>query len=203
MSAQNLLLVVAVAVLLIGGGWYYFDSKKEGPEREATQSGEGNADQESAASLKGAGSFRQLMGLGQNLTCNFSQVSDETKGAIAGTVYVAGDLIRTDFDMMQAGVTYESHMIQDGQTSYTWTVSPQGTFAFKSDISESDSSASPKVPDYGNTQSEQSLDLSQEVDYDCHSWNVDNALFVPPADVEFMDPQEMMKNMMQGYPIPQ
>ncbi len=201
MSAQNLLLIVAVAVLLIGGGWYYFDSKKEGPENKEATSGEENTDQESSAPLKGAGSFRQLMGLGQNLTCDFSYVAEDTNGAIAGTVYVAGDLIRTDFDMMQAGVTYESHMIQDGQMSYMWTMSPQGTFAFKNDVSESDSAQGNGTTN--NASENRSVDLSQEVDYDCRSWNVDNALFVPPADIEFMDPQAMMQGMMQGYPVAQ
>lgn len=199
MSAQNLLLIVAIAVLLIGGGWYYFDNKNNGSENEEMMDGEENGDQESAASLKGAGSFRQLMGLGQNLSCDFSFVSEDTNGAVAGTVYVAGDLVRADFDMMQAGVTYESHMIQDGQMSYMWTMSPQGTFAFKSDVSEASSDA----PSYAGANGNRGVDLSQEVDYDCRSWNVDNALFVPPADIEFTDPQAMMQDMMQGYPVAQ
>lgn len=200
MSAQNLLLIVAIVVLLIGGGWYYFDSKNEAPENEDMMSGEENEEAESAAPLKGAGSFRELMGLGQNLTCDFSYVADDTNGAVAGTVYVAGELVRADFDMMQGGVTYESHMIQDGEMAYTWTVSPQGTFAFRSDVSEATTSG---ASDSGSANGNRGVDLSQEVDYDCRTWNVDNALFVPPADVEFMNPEEMMKDMMQGVPVSQ
>lgn len=198
MSAQNLLLIVAVAVLLIGGGWFYFNRDDEPLGSEIGGNVEEDADELQSSGLRGAGSFRYLMGLGQNLTCDFSSVSEETGGAVAGTVYVAGELIRADFDMEQAGEAYESHMIQDGEMSYTWTISPQGTFAFKAPISEV-----PGAEASGSASGNRSVDLSQEVDYDCRPWNVDNALFIPPADVVFMSMEDMMQGMMQGYPVPQ
>ena len=56
--------------------------------------------------FSGSGSFNDLADLGRSLECTFQSVSQNTKGAVVGTVWVANGRLRADFQMQQAGHTY-------------------------------------------------------------------------------------------------
>ena len=199
MSTQNLLIMVVAGVVVVGGGWFLVSQEDDMSSDDKEAMNDQVAEMEE---MSGFGSLASLMGLGQNLTCDFNYSAPDAAGAVAGTVYVAGENIAADFEMEQAGEVYESHMIQDGNMAYTWTTSSQGTFAFKSEISEPD----PEVmAEYAGSASGSSrnMDLSQEVDYDCRAWNVDSSKFVPPSDINFMSQQEMMMEAMSGIDMSQ
>ncbi len=125
----------------------------------------------------GTGSFTDLVGLGKDLQCDFSYVSDTTNAAVAGVVKVSGSNIRSDFEMQQAGETYDSHLIQSGQYTYSWTESEVGTVAVRINMDEAPSNERPVVMD-------------SKVDYNCQAWTADISVFVPPSDLEFLEPQD-------------
>jgi len=191
---QNLLLTVLVGVVAVGGVWYVVEQKSEVSEEADLEKEE--TEQMSEEDLSGMGSFSSLMGLGRNLTCDFSYSASDAGGAVAGTVYIAGENIRGDFEMEQAGEVYKSHMIQDGEMAYTWTTSSQGTFAFKSEINKAETEASAQ---YSANAADRSMDLSQEVDYKCRTWNKDESKFVPPSNINFLSPEDMI----QGFDLSQ
>lgn len=199
------IVVLCVVVLLGVGGWFLLQTNEEAPAENSITTDEENTntkEQESVPkenndSLSGAGSFASLMGLGRNLTCDFTDVSEETNGAVAGTVYIAGEKLRGDFEMEQAGVVYESHMIHDDSTIYTWTESDQGMVAMKFSKPEDETTI-------GSDSSEsagESFSMDESVDYDCRPWSVDQSVFVPPSNIEFTDFDVFMQNAMQGLDV--
>ncbi len=193
---------IVVAVLIVFALWNGFGGQKaEAPnlEEAAQESGNGTVvDSSSNSSLKealsGSGSFLDLMGMNRDLSCEFSQVSPNSDGAVVGEVKISGDKIRTDFEIQQADGVLVSHMIEADGYVYTWSESSQGQFAMKMVADESDSSDDPESVDYGR-----SADLSNDVDYKCHPWGLDQSVFTPPSDIEFTDMEEIMGGMMQDF----
>ncbi len=129
-------------------------------------------------------SFAELVRLGKSYHCTFD-TTDDAGNATSGEVYVAqsGDKVNGDFELTQAdGVTHQANVIRDGEYNYIWsTMFDQG---FKSKIvSEDDSffSSSEKSGD------QVGFDEDADVDFDCSPWRVDNAMFVPPAEIKFAD----------------
>ena len=189
-STQNLLLTVLLGVLLVGGAWYYVEKKSEEPatDDEASVEKEVEEPNEPEPNLAGYNSFGYLMALNRDLACDFSYTAPDTDGAVAGTVYISDENIRADFEMEQAGEIYRSHLIQNNEEVYTWTESSLGTFAFVSPIAEEGTTGS------DTSQPDRSLDMSQTVDYDCQPWSWDGSLFVPPGDIDFLSPEEVLDN---------
>lgn len=166
--------VVVVAALLGLVAFTQLGKSSESPQ-EATVSKES----ETAQSAKG--SLKSLLGAGKNVNCTFSYPD----AGSTGTVYVSGQRMRGDFNMMVEGKTMESHMIQDETYVYSWTGSQGAKFKIEETLK-----ASP-VP--GGQQ--QNVDLDKEVDYKCSPWAANNSMFSVPTDVTFTDMSEMMKQV--------
>lgn len=196
----NIIIGILVVVIIGAGVWLTFGSQEaEAPKDTATQErNTSNVESDTSADVdenfSGTGSFAELMQMGQSLTCDFSYEAPDTDGAVAGTMQVSGERMRGDFEMMQAGQTYHSHMIHDGEYLYTWSDTPQGTFAMRMPATETE-----VTPEEVPEQAPRPVDLDSEVSYDCRPWSVDSSVFVPPSDVEFMDQQQMMQGMMQMH----
>lgn len=204
---SKVIIGVVVAVVIVLGLWLMF-----GPERAAAPTPAGtDADQTTAAvesksnsnvgeSFTGMGSFLELMGMGRNLVCDFNYVADDTDGTVAGTVKISRDRMRGDYEMVQAGEVYTSHMIQDAGYMYTWSETPDGTFGMKMLIPDD-----PETGLYEESPTElgRSVSLDNEVEYSCRPWGVANEDFIPPTDVEFMDMEKMMEGFMpEGMSLP-
>ena len=144
--------------------------------------------------FSGVGSFLDLMKLGRDISCEFSYVSPDSNGAVAGTVQFSGGMMRGDFEMQQAGEVYTSHMIQDNDYMYTWSESPQGTFAVKMPVEEEGAETTAQSGEY-----ERPVDLNNDVDYECRPWGVNASVFTPPGDIQFRSMEDMMESMMQGF----
>lgn len=184
MSAQNLLITVFVIVLVVGGAWYFIEQNDD--YKAAPNNGQQVTKTKSdrAKDLSGFGSFSDLIEKDLDLACDFEMVSSDTKAAVAGTIYISEGKLRADFAMEQAGEVYESHFLHDDTHSYTWTTSSLGTFAFMSPLDGTSGA--------GDTATvNRNIDFSQEVDYECRVWTVDEAVFLPPADVEFLTTADM------------
>lgn len=86
--------------------------------------------------------------------------------------------MRGDFTAKEASTTVSGHMIVVNNESYTWTdLSKQG---IKMAINTSEAEASA-----GSENSNQSVDLNQNVSYHCSAWAEDASKFSLPTDITF------------------
>jgi len=207
----NTIIIILLVSVVAGGGYMIYTENASAPTGTPAQT-DGPGERSDAAPtsttevsddseiLAGTDSIASLLERGESLECEF-QYLPETGGAVAGTMYIDRGKMRGDFEMEQAGEVYSSHMIQTNETMYTWTESPQGTFAMRFDVSEEDASADTPEP----TASRQPVSLEEEVNYECRPWRVDPTFFVPPEDIDFQSMEEMMGEALQGggMPVPQ
>jgi hypothetical protein len=183
-----------VAVLIILAGFFLLTSKATAPENGIKADVQRKTVTEGAfaptnnQTETGSGSFRTLLSLGKNLSCTVSYTSTDSDnaGTYNGTVYVAGQKMRMEFTTSVEGIAMKSNVINDGTEGYMWGTGPQGSMAikFKADPSQTE------------TQKQNEFSLDQNVNYNCKNWSVDESLFVPPADIEFLDMSDMMKQVM-------
>ncbi len=180
MPKKNLLIAGAVAILLLIGAGYLIMSKTSKKSVSESTVGQGKAQDTGSASTKG--SIRSLLSAGKNVFCT---VTYPDNGG-SGTMYIADKKMRGDFSTKDAnGKPIESHMMQDGEFTYSW----MGTQGFKMKI-DTTVQASPTTTS-GTTQ--QGADLDKQVDMNCSSWSVDNSKFTVPEDVKFIDGSSFMK----------
>jgi hypothetical protein len=187
------LVVAGGAWLLLGGESAEAPSTSQEPSDRNTSTVTSSSNSSINESFSGTGSFMDLLGLGQSVTCDFTHEA-ETGSAVAGTVRVANGKMRSDFEMQQANTVYESHFIQDDTYFYTWSETPEGSFAMKAPVEDMEA-----APGANSGGAERPVDLDSDVEYDCQPWRADASVFVPPNDIEFVTPNEMMQNMMQDY----
>lgn len=188
---KKLLIIIAVIVLVGGGVAAYV----------LTRSGDANENGSSAVSSKnenGGGvvgeataSLRSLFGNSQSQVCTY------TSGEESGTVYVAGDKqLRMDFRS-----TNPEHgsggMIMTAEKNYIWDDATKEGFIT---LNIEDDAAT----EGQNEENESLLDdedggvnVDEEYDFKCENWRVDSGLFVPPADVTFVDMDAMMQEQLQ------
>ena len=188
--------IFAVAVLIAGGAYYFFTQSSLEPQIAAEGDEETEMQELDSSALTGQGTLRSLLGLGQNVKCEFVYIDDENDNTTSGTVYVAGERMRGDFDMMQDNEPYSMHMIRDAEYAYTWGDGPMGEMATKMKL-ETQTPTEANSTDPVDTDP---FESDERVDYECESWTVAASQFTPPSDVEFMDMSAQMEqmHMMQG-----
>ena len=153
--------------------------KKEAPITPSNQTGLQDTQSSSQSSLK------SLLQAGKAQTCTFT---DKQEGSdVSGKSYITNGKMRTDIESRTSGGIITTHMILDGNTSYTWGDGQKTGFKFTVNPDEVENSVT-KTPN-----SNQAVDINKVIDYKCSSWTVDNSLFVPPSDVAFSDFSSMMQ----------
>ncbi|MDP2632421.1 MAG: hypothetical protein Q8P25_01730 [Candidatus Curtissbacteria bacterium] len=174
LAAGGVVIVLIVVVAL-------FAILKKSPQSPQTPV----VSQEATTSTQAKGSIKSLLTAGKSVSCTINNSSDVSVSE--GKIYVSGNKMYGEFKVLGADAKeIQSYMIQDGENGYFWT----GTTGTKIKIDPT--AASPTA------QSDQSVDLNQDVDMDCSSWPVDNSKFVPPANVQFTDVSEVLKQTTQG-----
>lgn len=163
--------LIFAAILIVGGGAYVFtrDPSSSAPTKAADNT------EQSRAEKSGKGSMASLLQMG-NVKCD---VSSQVGGTSQGTVYIAGGKMRADFTSQTQAGTFETHMINDGTSLYTWTDGvPQGVKL-----------AAPDITAQTNASADQGgFDYSAQVDYTCGPWNEEPSMFTPPTSVSFFTP---------------
>lgn len=185
---------IIIGILVLGGAGFFIMQNDEGADLSGTNGSEAeeadpSQDEPSALSGSGSGSFAELIERGDDVQCEFTY-NDEASGAnVSGTMYVTdgGDRFRGDFTMEQNGQTFESHIIRDDTTAYTWGQTPYGTMGTTFQINEPE-----------DISEAEGLSSDQEVEYSCSGWSVNQQLFVPPSDVEFTDMTEQLDGLEQS-----
>lgn len=200
-------IVLGILAATAVGVWYFsgLDTAMQGTSEKQVSS----ADNQLQATanpelLKGKDSLLSLFKLGKSMECSFSFSAEGMKGE--GTSFFADGYVRVD--SLYSGDTVgseplASYMIQDTNSKlmYMWSSAmPQGmkmTIPDEADT-KADQPDIPKTP----AGTPLTMDMDTDVQYDCKPWNPDRSVFIPPADVEFMDMDSMMKMMPAGMKIP-
>lgn len=146
--------------------------------------------------LTGQDTFANLFKLGRTLECSFTFKDQGITSE--GTGFFDGKQMRVDSMYMGDGrATYMSSMISDGTTVYLWSKTEAGSFAMKMAVLPEGVTSNTAPAD----QSKGGLNPQSKVTYNCKSWKVDGSVFVPPADIKFMNMDDMM-NGMPGAGMP-
>lgn len=194
-------ITVVVILLLVAATGYYFFNNDQSKTSVAVKEQNSVADTplDTPTNERGMGSLMSLMGLGQNTLCTFSYVDESTGQTSSGEFYYDGgsNKFRVDSTTEADGTMFVTHMINDSESSYMWSEGSGETFAIRM---SADVNTDSSVQEYDTDGPNEPLSMDQEVDYDCNSWRVDNSVFVPPADVEFMDMAGMMQEALEGMP---
>lgn len=188
--------VIIIVLLLIGGGTYYLSQRS--PKQEEVMSENAMVEEkiEQSTGEKMTGTFMDLLRLGQNYNCTFSS-SDEEGNKTEGKIYVAagGDKLNGSFTLTQKDNTsYNSYIIRDGEYNYIWSsVMKQG---YKTKIEPEDETL---FGDSSTDNKESNVGLTDKdkVDFNCRPWIVNNSLFSPPTDIEFINLAEQMQEMKE------
>lgn len=212
MLSQKMSLIIGGTVLLAAGAFIW-----------QSQSGTGELpgfSNMNNTSISQNMSFSQLMQMGENYTCTFSDSSEE--GTVSGTAYIAAseNKFRTDYNVsdeefeadMTADMENESQMgmdfrngsmISDGEFVYIWNSETNEGYKMKFDPNDFDLESEFDITDESASDANQGFDHDQEMDYNCQPWRVDSSKFVPPAEITFVDfsaqfeQMESMINTMQ------
>lgn len=193
-------IVVGLLAAFLVGYWYFsnLDTSMQGSEDSMPVEEGETLTLSTDESIKGKNSIMSLFKLGKSMECTFSFSSDGMRGE--GTGFFADGNARVDSLYTGTGsAPTASYMISDAKNKvmYTWTLMDgvaQGVkMAIPDDVPENTSDA----PDTSTIAPSADAGVTPETDveYDCKPWNVDNSVFVPPTDVEFMDMTSMQAEM--------
>jgi hypothetical protein len=175
---KNLIFIV-IALIVAGGIGYKLMSKPSPVTQPAVVSSVSSKNH-----LKS--SLKQLMAMGKSASCELS--ADLDQGILSGKINISGQKMMGDFKMNDSdGKMIDSHMINDGESTYVWSsAAPQGTKIKNDAVASSKSSGE-----------QNNLDQDKEVDMDCSDWTPAPGSFNPPSDVDFIDMSSMMKGIIK------
>lgn len=161
LMSKYLLIIVGLAV--IGGGVYMVtkDNVTAPVEPEA-----------STVTLANTGTVGELMRMTGDLECQIA-ISGQSFSS-EGEVFISGESFRGDFRSVLEGQSLESSVIKKEGFIYSWAnVIPQG---YKFAVVEA------------GLEETSNFDTTTPVNYECAPWaEVDASKFVLPADIEFLD----------------
>lgn len=145
-----------------------------------------------------SGSVADLLARNKSAKCDL--VAQQGENIISGTTYVSGTKARSDYQMKGANnQNMNSHMINDGTWMYTWSDDASGqAMKIKLDTLNSDqfnsSGAQNQAQDSGLEE------YQSDMNYQCYNWATDASLFVPPADLNFIDFSQIMEDAFRSLP---
>lgn len=180
MSKINLnkaIVIVIIAALAIGGAVYWATNSKEAKIKKFNENYSGQEAQEMMVNY-----WRAIADQGKNLKCSVTQEN------ITGTVYISSSgNLRGDFVVIEGGGSSNSSIIVKGEDFYSWNYLVGSKRSLEKN-KEAEALARNAVK--GLTGADFTLS-------ECEAWVLDDLKFVPPANVEFWDWQEELKNISQ------
>lgn len=175
MNKNALIALSVIFLLLLGGGVYALFGKAKSPSISPTTDVQQNESSSQEGITSGQKSLKDLLLAKVPQKCTYTDLLENVD--IEGNVYVSSGKVRTDFSSTVEGKVTSGHTIYDGKLSYIWTDGM--TTGFKIAL-DPDVTQSPKTSD-------QSVDLTKTIDYNCSPWIPDQSLFTPPSNVTFSE----------------
>ena len=186
MGLLKIFIFAFLGVAVVGGGTYAVMNNRAHTADDDTQT-EGGIQNEVSTEQN---TLRGLMQLGQRVMCTFTSVAEATGGTVTGAVYIDGGRVRGDFDIAQAGMQFDSHVIITEGKMYTWTYTPQGTFAQVMTFDPA-----PQTNMEVRTGAPVSVD--DAADYTCSPWGGDASKFVLPTSLTFTRLEDMVQGAIE------
>jgi hypothetical protein len=180
---KHLLLLLALSFLLTG-------CSLSNPTPSTPTS---SSDSNPSLSQTISGSLQDLLTRDQSLQCTWNYQNQQSQGQ--GEIFVSGQKFRgsTTINVPNQGQV-TTQMLSDGQWMYQWG----GPLAqgVKMNLQELESAP----PEQSNDQQAQSAyqTINQNYQYDCQPWTPDQSKFQVPADVTFVDLNQMINNATQN-----
>lgn len=178
MNKKIVIGIIVMVVLALGAGAWYFTQKDETitPNTATTQP----ANQEQQTETSSPKTINGLMSAGANKKCTLSTTDGNAQ--VSGTIYIAGaKKMHGEYTTTSEGKNTVSNMIITKDVQYFW--SPDSKQGVKINLSE----ATVNNQQQTSQQNPGGIDTDKEYDFSCSDWTVDEAKFVVPADVNFMD----------------
>jgi hypothetical protein len=122
----------------------------------------------------------------QKCTVNYTMANGQSQG----TIYLASGKMRGDFSTQVNGKTESTHMINDGQSIYTWIDGMSNGFKMSAQMNMSATSTKPS--DHQN-----SIDPNANYQYNCSAWSADSGEFSQPSSVTFSSMDQIQTPMVQ------
>ena len=172
MSKTGLLLVAGTLVIIAGGIYTMQKGKMIGGDEIIGSAG---MSQQEAGVVAVRSTMQDLVARGGSWKCEFTHTTDVSDST--GVVYISSGMIRGNFvsNVPQLGEV-RSYMITRDGFVHTW--SEMMTQGFKMPVASAEG---------GADASNQANDMySQELDYNCMSWEPDASFFELPSTVTFM-----------------
>lgn len=174
------IVIVIVIVIVLLGAYFATRSKKDSNQTMSENQATGEVKQDT--SNKGQKSMKDFLSFSgsQKCTVSYSQEGYQT----TGVAYVANGKMRGEYTATMNGQTTKPQFISDGQTIYSWQEGE--ATGFKMTVTATQTAEAEK---------QNTVNMDQQVDYDCENWSTDNSKFTPPSNVKFTDYSEMLNNL--------
>ena len=182
---------IGLLLVVIGGGIWWVSTTTDG-DGSLDSVPEDVASEESATEARdGTTSLRDLMLRGESVECTFTIAEDD--GTIGtGVGYFSEEQARVDSELVDAdGFSYEVSYIFSDDRVYTWGTMLDGQQFAVSMLVDDEHEL-----DVLAEEDDDMLGIDDEIEYSCQPWRVDTSVFVPPADIEFMDMTSMLQQQM-------
>lgn len=165
-------------MVVVAAGVYFGFMKKDSndavnQEQQNTQSNTSNQEQVQQSTTQTA-SLRELITRG-NQKCTYNYNQEGNVGS--GTIYTINGKASMEIDATVNGVQVDSRAIISDGVYYGWVDGqPTGLKMTLADAAK-----------YQDASVRQGVDVNEEMDYKCESWNPDQAKFNVPGNVQFTD----------------
>lgn len=187
---KKLVPVLIVIAVLAAGGYYLKTKKADGPMTGKELMGE-------------ATEFAKAIESGKPAICTMKKGDDTMEYLIKGKS-MRMNSTTTVKDETGKSTSTVTHMINDTKYLYMWDANTKQGSKMAIPTEEETKAMADKAKEY-QSEIKTAPKLESQADYDnlknegytidCKSGNVDDSAFIPPTDVKFIDPSEMMKTL--------
>lgn len=187
---KNIIIGILI-VLALGAGWYYWSTNQnETTTTETTTQEDTTSEDTTTEESDSSNNLMSLLQSGENQMCTYSV--EQNGNTISGVIYMSGENMRNNYELTGESEEIMGSMIKQGDTMYIWGPSvPQGIkMTFDLEQLQAQAEANPEQP-----QSTTPFDVTQDMEYSCDPWNVDETQFMPPANITFTDMSTMMETI--------
>lgn len=176
-AAPILIVIIIVVILAVGVvGWYVFtrnnDNKSDGNQTEEPQSTAIEGDMFKAASQ------------GQALECDWTLNYDGPAEITEGKFYTDGTNGRSEASYEYDEQNYQAFAIINEDRTYHW--SEPSRSAKIQGISDVRSKYEAREPKYDVLENAVDVDFNADYKFTCIPWTVDESIFTPPTDLQFL-----------------
>lgn len=192
------IIIAGVALLLLAGGALAFKSISG---KKASGNPEPNAAQSTTSQMSESAEFARAIESGKPTVCELTKGTDSMEYKIKGKMMRLNYTTSLPDAKTGSPTTGTSHMINDTAFIYSWADGQKqaGKFPVTATVPSAPVASAPSkgtTPSF-NSESDYNSLKDQGYTINCHSGNISDADFVPPADVTFTD-----FSTVQVQPVP-